>query len=329
MLANEHIHVTKHTSLSQHVFVSRLPFLHVRSHFESTRASPSPSPGYMTAERPSPHTSGADLRCSDCLLPFPAGIWPRCSDCGYWRCSGCELFLQVGLALDNSRVRGAFRRQMSDALTAYSTRCARAKERSQGPPVSATAPIPTPPPITDEGGQLPTVPSGWEAVYSVGDRAYYYWHIASNHTQWEDPNTTTVAALEHRRTSSVAVAHESMAYQYGQDPDSQPSETPTLDYLAGVLADSGEDISMLRHLSRVVNSQSHAISGDATIGFSEPTTTTGTASIDWAEHSIWGPPPNTVRLPGTSSLPPPAPRSGSSRSSSSSGESLRGRSSSR
>ena len=90
---------------------------------------------------------------------------------------------------------------MFDALTAYSTRVAIARaamsERSssQEPPVSATAPIPTPPPITDEG-RLPTVPSGWKAVYSVNDNAYYYWHLGTNHTQWEDPNITTVAVAD-------------------------------------------------------------------------------------------------------------------------------------
>ena len=149
----------------------------------------------MTAERPSsPHTSGADSRCCDCLLPVPAGIGPRCSDCGLFRCSGRELYLMVRYALINHcRVRGGFREQLFDALTAYSTRVARARatmsERSsssQEPPVSATAPILTRPP-------RPKVPSGWEAVYCLNDNAYYYWLRGTNHVQWEYPNITTVA----------------------------------------------------------------------------------------------------------------------------------------
>ena len=252
----------------------------------------------MSAERRSPHTSGADLRCSDCSLPFPAGIWPRCSDCGYWRCSGCELFEQVcdALAANERRVRGALQRQMSDALAAYMKRCARAKaamsERSQGPPVSATAPIPTPPRITDEA-HLPTVPSGWKAVYSVDDRAYYYWHIASNSAQWEDPNTTTAVA---------EVVDWAGLERRGR------GRRPTL---------LGEDGSGQRspQVSETDTEEEPQGTGTSSIDWAEPTT--GTAS-----NSIWGPPANTVRLPGTSSLPPPAPRSRWSRSSSSSGESL-------
>ena len=143
----------------------------------------------MTAERPSsPHTSGADSRCCDCLLPVPAGIGPRCSDCGLFRCSGRELYLMVRYALINHcRVRGGFREQPFDeALTAYSTRVVRARaampERSSGsqePPVSATAPILTRPP-------RPKVPSGWEAVCSLNDNAYYYWLRRTNHVQWEN-----------------------------------------------------------------------------------------------------------------------------------------------
>ena len=149
----------------------------------------------MTAERPSsPHTNGddSDLRivcCCDCLLPFPARIWPRCSDCGLFRCSGCELYLMVRYV----RRVGFDEQLFDDALTAYSTRVARARatmsERSsssQEPPVSATAPILTRPP-------RPKVPSGWEAVYCLNDNAYYYWLRGTNHVQWEYPNITTVA----------------------------------------------------------------------------------------------------------------------------------------
>ena len=141
-----------------------------------SRPSASAAADYMTAERSSsPHINGddVDLRivcCCDCELPFPAGLWPRCSDCGLFRCSGCELYLQVSSGSQ----------PVDRALAEYSTRVARARatvseesSSSHEPAVSATAPIPTPPPITDEGSQLPTVPSGWEAVYSVDDRAYY------------------------------------------------------------------------------------------------------------------------------------------------------------
>ena len=162
----------------------------------------------MTAERPSsPHTNGADsdLRivcCCDCLLPFPAGIWPHCSDCGLFRCSGCELYLMVR---DVRRV-GFDEQLFDDALAAYRTRVARARatvslseesSSSHEPAVSATAPIPTRPP-------MPKLPSDWEAVWSLSDNAYYYWHPRTNHTQWEDPNwevheapnITTVAVAE-------------------------------------------------------------------------------------------------------------------------------------
>ena len=90
-----------------------------------------------------------------------------------------------------------------DALAAYSTRVARARAALSGgsssshePAVSATAPIPTRPP-------MPTVPSDWEAVWSTNDNAYYYWHPRTNHTQWEDPNWE---AHEAPNITTVAVA---------------------------------------------------------------------------------------------------------------------------
>ena len=92
-----------------------------------------------------------------------------------------------------------------DALAAYRTRVARARatvslseesSSSHEPAVSATAPIPTRPP-------MPKLPSDWEAVWSLSDNAYYYWHPRTNHTQWEDPNWE---AHEAPNITTVAVA---------------------------------------------------------------------------------------------------------------------------
>ena len=154
----------------------------------------------------------SDLRmvcCCDCGLAFPKGLWPRCSDCGLFRCSGCELYLQVSSGSQ----------PVDRALAEYSTRVARARavvraraDLSEGsssshepavPAVSAIAPIPTRPPIPPIIPPIPTrptVPSGWEAVWSPMYHKYYYWHPATDHTQWEDPNWE---AHEIRKSSVV------------------------------------------------------------------------------------------------------------------------------
>ena len=165
----------------------------------------------MTAERPcphlgGPHTSCAALRCCDCWLPFPPGIWPRCSVCCEYRCSGCELYAELVSALQQYPVRGAFQNQVYEALFTYERRRARARSA-----MSDQAIPPTPPLVTDalmaRGlAENRSLPPGWKAVYSHFDTAFYYWHLESGHAQWTPPTQCRPTAMAAPTTTTATAA---------------------------------------------------------------------------------------------------------------------------